>query len=196
MNSNNEQLIKYLCGEMLPDEKTAFEELLKKSPRIMQQKINYEKLLVEMKAAGNPPVNEDYFTAIIPAFRTRLDKDKKRKRKLTWVYSLSSGTAAVIILMILFIFPSRTEVNFGEVINEMNQSELTALINDMEIDIITGESDQGNGINDAYINELSLNTDESLIDDLFTFNELYNSVSDTEAEIIYNEMINKDIFRN
>ena len=117
MTKINEKLIRYLAGEMNPEEKNNFESELKNSSLLMKQKNDYQNLFGEM----HPAAKSEYFNNIVPDFRKRLEKKSQKAATLRWAYSLSSA-AAVVIILILLIIPGKQKTTIDEVITEMDNS--------------------------------------------------------------------------
>jgi hypothetical protein len=192
MKSNDEKLIQYLAGEMSSSEAEAFEELLNNTPELRKQKVKYEQLLGGIKETVNIEPGSNYFTNLIPAFRARLDSGRKISSVLKWSLSLSSAVAVIILALVIFL-PQKT-ADMNELIGDMDQQEITELVDDMRIDVTPADTHAIKNIDDIYIEELS-DTEYILESDLVTDTDLLNSLSEDETELVYSEMINKDLLK-
>jgi len=190
MKKTNEKLIQYLTGEMAPGEIPAFEELLKNSPEMSEQKMKYEKLLGSIKETSNSALDNNYFTNLIPLFRVNLESGKRSRKVMKWSFSLSTA-AALVILALVMILPQRTD-EMNDLIVNMDQQEITNLVDDMRIDVTPADTQSINNIDEIYVKELS--EEQGVLDsDLITDSDILNSLSEDESELVYREMINKDL---
>ena len=65
----SDKVIEYVDGNLSPAERVKFEEELKKSSVLQAEVNSYKDLLSQAESVKSVPVDEDYFTSIIPEFR-------------------------------------------------------------------------------------------------------------------------------
>jgi hypothetical protein len=189
----NDKLIKYLSGEMNPSEEQKFLIELEKSPEMMEKRLSYENLIKDIRTISSAELDNDYFREIIPSFRKRIE----RKQRVTYNFKWASGiavSAAALLITVLIIFNDKTK-SFDEMMMEMDNSEIAQLVQEHDIDI-SAES-ENSLIEQMYYDILDLNGDtrKVLHSDLISDAVIYNLLSDNESDIIFAELINKDILR-
>jgi hypothetical protein len=189
----NEKLIKYLSGEMNPPEEQKFLEELKNSPELIKQKIRYEDLMKDIRSVSSAEVNEDYFSGIIPEFRNRIEKKKRTNYSLKWASGIAVSAAA-ILLAVMIIFNDQTK-SFDEMMLEMDSSEIAGLIQEHNIDLSV--ESENSVFEEMYYDMLDINgeTGKVLQSSMISDAAIYNSLTENESELIFAELINKDLSR-
>ncbi len=190
----NEQFIRYISGDMNADETKNFTRFINSSPELRHQIMNYENLLREIKETSNVPLQQDYFVSLIPALRKKLDASSRIHKALKLSFSLSSA-AAVIVLALIFLLPGKT-ADLNQVISEMDHQEVKEMVKDMQIDITPAETEDISQIEELYIEEIDGKGENMISSDLVTNADILNTLSEEETQMIYDEMINKDILKD
>ena len=203
MNKRNEQIIKYLDGNLTEKEKLHFEEILKNDPQLKRETERVKYLISEMKSDAEPEADESYFINMLPEFNAR--KEKKKKFIFSKIaYSLST-VAAVILILFLVFKPSGT-------INYSNLTELSKNLTDSELNEAFNEFGDQYSINDLMSSapaaadsivsnmvadelDLSASADKTIADKYLSTDDLLSSINEAEANELYSQLINEDIIK-
>jgi len=199
---NEKRIIAYLDNQMSNSEAKAFEEELKNSQELKTEFEEYKKFFFELDELKNIPVQENYFLGIIPSFRR-----KHEKRKTISLYpKYAYGFIVIVIVFIIsyFLFnrdSGKTNPSIENIVSNLNEDELTQLLNTYQDDygeilIRNGYENQDSLLDKMIINELNLsnNSDRLLSSYSEDLNYVFDNLNDEEAEIIYNEILNKNFF--
>ncbi len=194
---NDERIIKYIENELTSEERIAFEIDLNNSTQLKQDYesiLNLKKEITELKKVK---LKQNYLDSMVPEFRNKLSIPEATTPKRNLVYAFAIMLAFILVAVILQkIFTENTEVNevkqFAESLDENQRIELLENLN-------------GN-LEDFY--PLSENNDESVLTNLLqadlkidyevaeaydiSYPELFEGLSSSEAEQIYNEILNKN----
>lgn len=194
---NDERIIKYIENELTSEERIAFEIDLKNSTQLKRDYESILNLKNEITELKKVKLKQNYLDSIVPEFRNKLIIPENTTPKRNLVYAFAIMLAFILAAVILQkIFTENTEVNkvkqFAESLNEDQKIELLENLN-------------GN-LEDFY--PLSENNDESVLTNLLqadlkidyevaeaydiSYPELFEGLSSSEAEQIYNEILNKN----
>ncbi len=204
MNKQLEKMIKYLGGDMSPDDKIQFEKNLLTDSELNKEFEKVKIFLTEMKKDAEPSLDESYFINILPVFYANQQKKKKFIfSKLA--YSLSTVAAVILILFILF--------KPGTTVNYSNLSELSTTFTEQELDetlnqytnqysindLINSASSKTDSIVSTMVdNELNLSSgsvEKSFGDSYINTDDLINSLDEKEANQLYSQLINEDFIK-
>ncbi|MFO7445777.1 MAG: hypothetical protein R6W90_05390 [Ignavibacteriaceae bacterium] len=198
----NEKIIRYVDGEMDTLEKKEFEKELENSTLLKEELSAYRNLLAETKGTQNIPVDDNYFVSVIPEFRLRQKKESKNK----FFPGLAFGVSLAVIVL-LFVITNNKEG--GDVIPDNTLAEYTveevdSILNYYtpyysDIDsAISNDKNISNAVDDMLLAELekSGNDQEELYSYVSTagYTQNITNLSSEEAEIVYNEILNKRFF--
>lgn len=182
----NIRIIDYFEGNLNESEQKFLLEEIESDAELKKVFKEYEKLYSFLNLSKNVKPNEDYLETIIPKFRTKGNKTK-----------LSLRPVFVSVALLLFITLSILIYNN---LRNKTQLEFVDLIEYDEISFIEnniGEYSEildENHIEDLLFTELlEENFHPSLIKNYIEIDNNYNFISETMAEEIYQELLNKKI---
>ncbi len=199
--NNKDTILKYLSDLMGEDEKREFEAELKNNPVLKEEFNKYSESISNF--VDETQIEEDtaYFNNLLPKVRMKVGK-KRKARTIIFAPVLSFGI--VIFMLLLLNFPSNRNSNLIGDFAELDISEALADTDDKELEDLF----ERNFINDYsfyHTGDFTSNfdiTEEELFYNNTQINdetypeydyELYEDISDSEADIIYEELINKNI---
>jgi hypothetical protein len=197
MKMNNDDLIiLYLDNQMTDKEKIEFEELLKNSPDLKERFLKISSSLDIVKSTSNPEYEEYYFNNILPEFRRRAGQKEKSGRSFMPRFAAAvSGIGVVALLLFIFVFNS----NINNNINGLNELDFAELENIFSSYPLSDQISSYYGITGGEISERidSLITQNYLLAGsagiYLEYNSVLRSISDEDADLIYSQLINKDI---
>jgi len=203
MSKSEDKIIKYLDNQMSESERTDFETELENSAGLKSMFENYKDLFNEIDVEKKKLINQDYAATIIPEFRKRIENNKSSRTQ----YVFAAGiTAAVIVVLFLFLNPLDTGDSQSDVelaYNNLPESELDYLYSQMTAEelLSINQTDSQPEFDSMYMNYYStrLIEDEDPVENLFAINdidleEIEKILSEQELEIVYSQLINKEIF--
>lgn len=191
MKNNDDKIFKYL-SELLDDkEKIEFERELK-NDKALFHRYNALKNNIDNFADGDDKrkLNENYFNSLVPKVRARLDEKYSRRIKPSIIYAFSS--VAAVILLVFLLNPGSSKVDFS--FNEY-EDEISSIISNSESnfdEVLAGNYnyDYGDinideiseGYYSEYIDELTLNYNESHAYQTIDINDSYELIDNLEDE--------------
>jgi hypothetical protein len=196
---NRDRVIRYIDGQMSPEEKSYFEEELKNSLSLHNELEDCRKLLKKFHEVKDVSVEEDYFTNLLPEFRKKISSGRKFMAYPVLGYGLVS--IIIIVFFSIIILRNSDEVPQTEdVVSSLSDNETEYILNnysdtDMSLEIATNNSENYDSVltNLLAENLVSDNPDLNYIIESSEGN-FYNVMTESQAEIIYNELINKKFF--
>lgn len=196
---NDERIIKYIENELTPEERIALETELRNSNQLSDEIEKY--LIVKNKTANlkELKLNPDYLNSIVPEFRNKLDLPKTTSIKRNLGYAFGVMLAFIIAAVILQkIFIENTEINevqqFTESLNENQKIELLENLNgNLEDYFQISENITEMVLTNLLQTDLRINYEVAEAYDI-NYSELVDGLSASEAENIYNEILNKNFF--
>ncbi len=191
----------YLEGELTPEERIVFEDELKNSHELQKELKLYKNFISSVEETKNLPIDSNYFDNIIPEFRRRLISSKQRKyySKLAYAFPV----LVILFLVAFFIINDQNQIVFNRAnltannINDNGTYELRNLSVDELIpsSLSTNDSEKYNTeLNKLIGNELNISTDSTkylLADEVLDYNSIIDNLSEKDANIIYNNILNK-----
>lgn len=193
--NDRELILKFLSDNLNQKGKNKFEEKIKSNPLFREKFENINAGLIDLKNSNHVKVDESYFINLVPLFRH--NSEKKKFNSFKPVFSLI-GTAAIAILVVLFAERNSNDLQNGNKIsvNELTEQEINYL-SDISPDEFSNDKSAtqlDDDLSNILAGELEINDEEivSLYDD---FEIISTSISDEEAEKIYAELIDKNIFQ-
>lgn len=200
--NKDEQIRKYLDGELTGKELEKFQTEINNSTELKRLIDSYTNTLNQIKKLENDDIENPYFINILPRFRRKIEK--KRYLKLKPSFAFGSVALVLIAVITIFIFTNNEESLTDEniITNEINSEELDSYLsnynqNFTSLQLAKDVPDEYDSLlSTVMINELDLsnNSDEYFVD--ITSNEFYgviDELSTEEAESIYNTLITKKI---
>lgn len=194
----DERIILYFDGQMNDEEKLNFEKEINESSVLQKQVEDYKSFLKQINDNKNLDFDENYFTNLIPNFRKNLKSKTKKNLNPKIIYGLT--TIAVIFISLIFILNSEnssSNLSLKEVISNMDSTELNSTINDYSANL--SMYDFVKTVDDSTLNliiadELNITRESAgniLLSENYDLNKIYNTMSDEEAEAIYDKLLNK-----
>src|ERR1035437_6480334 len=175
MNSKNDNILRYLEGNMDGEEKTRFEAELRNSLSLQKELSMFKTVFYEFSGYKEIPADDDYFRNMVPRFRSKLPG--KLKRFPLQKVALASSASMIVEHEL-------TEL-WDKFSSDVLPSELSA---DMTID---------STINALYLNELNVTPETEsyyFADRRSDVTTIVKDINDEEADDIYKEIINKKYF--
>ena len=194
---NDVRIIKYLEDELTPEERIAFKNDLRNSTEL---KAELEKYLTVKKETVNlkeVKLNQDYLNSIVPEFRNKLKLPKPNyvTRNLGYAFGVMLVfVISVVILQKIFTNNSKlSEVQeFTESLDENQKIELLENLNgNLEDYYQISENTTEMVLTNLLQADLKINYEVAVAYDI-NYSELVDGLSASEAEKIYNEILNKN----
>lgn len=200
--NRDEQIRRYLDGELAGVELISFEAEVNNSPELKNLVDSYRNTLNQFKKIENVNVEESYFVNIIPRFRERNERRKQFRFKPVFTYG--SISLVIVSVLLIFLFNQNYNVINGNItINQISREELNSYLNansqdnsDLQLtNNIPAEYDSV--FNAIVLNELTVNDNSGrAIVDISDndFNNILDEISNDDAENIYSSLISKKIY--
>ena len=190
---SDEKIIKYLENEISPEERKAFEEELSKSDSLREQFNKFLSVKDEINNSKNYTLGKDYFDSILPEFRNKLNHNKSRSISKNISYAFG---VMLVLISSVFIFnrvlndyeKSNNLRQFTESLDEHQKIELLEDLNgNVEEYYQIGDNDLS--FTEIIQNDLLVNNEVAEVYDI-NYVELIDQLSPTEADEVYNEILN------
>jgi hypothetical protein len=203
MKHDTNKIIRYFDNQMPDAEKELFEIEINNSPGLQKEIEEYKLFISTFKEIE---LKEGYFNNIVPKFREKLDKESKPKSLSVRFALAGSSIAAVIIAVLLFSnSPNNTNIeNIEQLASQMTTEDINAAantyLNNINLsDLNINSSEVYDSIFTKILdNELNVSSNSNL--NLISSNntslsQLEQYISNEEADNIYNEILNKQFFK-
>jgi len=204
MINSEEKFFSYLKGRMNSEEKKEFEDELIRSDNLNKEYTEYKKLNSIIDETKNIQLSKDYSESIITDFRKRIES-KELKRSYPMIrYAFTS--IIIIFIVAYFLISQFNKENPDEIkslLTNFSEAELNSFSNnyDYSTDIANNIDDAGFiRIDSIYRKNLSESVVESIgkksLEDILSLSDVANVdeyLSDSEVDIIYAQLINKEI---
>ena len=200
--NRDEQIRKYLDGELTGEELRSFETEINNSPELKNLVDSYRDTLSQFKKIENVNIEESYFVNIIPRFRKK--NESKKQSRFKPVFAYGSISLVIVSVLLIFLFNQNYNVTNGNItINQISREELNSYLNanpqdnnDLQLaNNIPAEYDSV--FNSMVQNELTANNNSgrSIVDISDNdFNNILDEISNDDAENIYSSLISKKIY--
>jgi hypothetical protein len=194
---SDKRIVKYIENELTPKEKIEFETQLRNSIKL---KAELEKYLTVKKETVNlkeVKLNQDYLNSIVPEFRNKLELPKTISLRRNLGYAFGVMLVFVISVVILQkIFTNNLKLSevqeFTESLDENQKIELLENLNgDLEDYFQISENTTEIVLTNLLQADLNINYEVAVAYDI-NYSELVDGLSSSEAEKIYNEILNKN----
>ena len=195
--TTDERIIKYLENELISEERITFETDLRKSSQLRKEVEEYLRLKKEISNLKEIKLNENYLESIVPEFRNKLDLPKTTSVRRNLGYAIGVMLLFIISVVILQkLFTNNSELNevqeFTESLNANQRIELLENLNsNLEDYYQISENNTDMELINLLQKDLKLNNDVAEAYDI-NYTELVDELSASEAENIYNEILNKN----
>ncbi|MDH3269457.1 MAG: hypothetical protein OEM46_11455 [Ignavibacteria bacterium] len=195
---NDERIIKYIENELTPEEKINFETDIKNSSLLREKLGKYLSVKKELSNLKEAKLAENYLDSIVPEFRNKLDYPKTTPLKRNLAYASAIMLAFVVSTVILQnVFTENTAVNQVQQFTEsLNENQKIELLENLNGNLEGYYQISGNSAEIALANLLQ--TDFKINYELaeaydINYPDLVDELSASEAEIIYKEILNKNL---
>lgn len=201
---NKNEILKYLSGLMSDSERAIFEKRLDSDRELQKEFESLKFKLDTLKETTEIESDTGYFNNLLPRSLEKISYKREKKSK----YLITAFSFVVTILLIFLLnLPlleedssqnNLSEIEFVQLIEESDSSEISALFESNFInDYVFYRSGEYNNYIDFEIEDEFYLLNESYLDEIYYEPEIdidpYSSITDAEAEIIYEELINKKI---
>jgi hypothetical protein len=200
--NKDEQIRKYLDGELTGEELRNFETEINNSPELKNLVDSYRDTLIQFKKIENVNVEESYLVNIIPRFRER--SESKKQSRLKPVFAYGSISIVIVSVLLIFLFNKDYNVTNGNItINEISREELNSYLNanpqdNNELQLTKNIPEEYDSVfNSMVLTELNVdnNAKKYLVDISDNeFNNILDEISNDDAENIYSSLISKKIY--
>ena len=191
------RIIKYLENELTSEERIIFENDLRESDQLREELEKYLRLRKEISNLKEIKLNENYLASIVPEFRNKLNLPKTTSLRWNLGYAIGAMLAFIISVVILQkIFTNNSALNEVQVFTEsLNANQRIELLENLNGNLEDYYQISDNTAEMELINllqeDLKLNNDVAEAYDI-NYTELVDELSASEAEKIYNEILNKN----
>ena len=197
--NKNEQIRKYLDGELSGEELKNFETEINNSPELKNFVDSYRNTLNQFQKIENVNSEESYFINIVPRFHESMRNKKRLKLKPAFAFS----SIALVLTSILLVFILNKDNQVISPVHEISSEELSSYLKSnphdyYEMQLTESVPQEYDSLfSSIFFNELNIddNSGKYLVD--VTGNEFYNildEISDEDAESIYSSLISKKIY--
>jgi hypothetical protein len=205
MKKINDKIILYLDNQMSDDEKLVFEDELKSSETLRLELEDYKNFLGDLKKVENIPIDENYFSQMIPKFRGRMEE--RRKFLSIPKFALGITTIAAILVLVIFTSNNKNLKNINSPVKteivQNNNSGLTSLLGNnsdqLNLGILSNDdvARYDSVFNSMISNALSLSPQSVnylTADNNTDLSNMLQGINQKEADEIYNQLLHKKIF--
>ena len=204
----NKKLFLYCDNRMSEAERKQFEEELKKNASLQADYNNYLANIKKLKKYNSVELNEKYFINAVPVMHSRLEK--KRHFSIfspKFGLALSSASAAVLVFLMFIGKAPENTVKIEKTVKEFTTEEMSNVLdaysdyeptlrNTIETAGVEADSEVINKVSDKLASEI-ISNDEQLaaIESSETYEYIAGSINDKEADVVCNEIMNKEFFK-
>jgi hypothetical protein len=187
---------------MNPEEVSRFEEELKNSPLLQNELDDCRKLVNKYNEAKEVPIDRDYFVNLLPEFRMKISTNRKFKFHPAIGYGLIS-VVIILLFSIIILNDGGDTTQTEDIVSSMNESETEYILDnysgqDLSLEVVGNNSETYDSVLTNLIAEnlVSGNSDLNYVIENIdnNFYNLAGGITESQAEIIYNELINKKFF--
>ena len=192
-----DRIIKYLEDELTAEERIVFETNLNNSSQLREEFEKFLRVKKETLYLKETDLKQYYLDSIVPEFRSNLSLPKASSVKRNLGFAFGIMLVFVISAVILQnIFNETTEFNevqaFTESLNENQKIELLESLNgDLEDYYKISDNDTGIELTNLIQTDLKMNSEVAEAYDI-NYTELVDELTASEAEKIYEEILNKN----
>jgi len=192
-----DRIIKYLEDELNAEERIVFETDLNNSSQLREEFEKFLRVKKETLYLKEMDLKQYYLDSMVPEFRNKFSLPKTTSLKKNLGYAFGIILAFVISAVILQnIFTENVEFNevqeFTESLNENQKIELLESLNgDLEDYYKISDNDTGIELTNLIQTDLKMNSEVAEAYDI-NYTELVDELTASEAEKIYEEILNKN----
>lgn len=194
----------YLEGELSAEERKSFEQELENSPELQNDLNLYRKFVSAVNETKNISVESDYFSNIIPEFNRRFEGRKEKRIYPKIAYAFSALVILFLVYFVLFNTQNRQVIKSNQVLTE-NSSNTNSNgffdITNFSVDELipsnltaTDKEVYNSELNSILEKELNISSDSTKLlvaDQLLDYNSIIDNISQKDADMVYNGLLNK-----
>ena len=192
-----ERIIKYLDDDLTQEARAAFERELNSSEELKREFENYLIIKEKINNQKNLKLSSDYANSILSEFHKNPHKHKREVLRKSLSYAFGLIFIILVGISVQKIFFNNNVNNSGDLekfaqsLDENQKLDILESLNDSNdlSDIISGKEYVDLLENNLVVNEDVLETYD------IGYKDLIVNLSDTEADKIYNELINRNILK-
>ena len=192
-----ERIIKYLDDDLTQEARAAFERELNSSEELKREFENYLIIKEKINNQKNLKLSSDYENSILHEFHKNPHKHKREVLRKSLSYAFGLIFIILLGISVQKIFFNNNVNNSGDLekfaqsLDENQKLDILESLNDSNdlSDIISGKEYVDLLENNLVVNEDVLETYD------IGYKDLIVNLSDTEADKIYNELINRNILK-
>lgn len=202
----NKRITLYYDGQLSEAEKQIFEADLIIDPKL---KFEYDKFILNinlLKSLDSIELKDSYFVNSTITFREKLHSDKN-KFFLSPKFGLGLSLATSVLLLMFMTFrvsPPKINPTIEKTVSTLSNDDINKLLDSMSISEVAAISELESTVDSSQINNIDENLAEEILKDgtqlallekSETYESLTNNINDAEADVVYNEIIQKDIIK-
>ena len=192
-----ERIIKYLDDDLTQEARAAFERELNSSEELKREFENYLIIKEKINNQKNLKLSSEYENSILHEFHKNPHKHKREVLRKSLSYAFGLIFIILLGISVQKIFFNNNVNNSGDLekfaqsLDENQKLDILESLNDSNdlSDIISGKEYVDLLENNLVVNEDVLETYD------IGYKDLIVNLSDTEADKIYNELINRNILK-
>jgi hypothetical protein len=200
---NDENFFLYLKGKMSSEQRTLFEDELKKSELLSNDFEYYKNLVHSINETKNIDLNKDYLESIVPNFRSLLERMDKKKSFKKLKYVFASLLIIVTGYFVISNYNTENKQELNQTLADLSNDEIDLIANNfyVEEDLTASMDDvSAQKIYSIYAEDLKTSLVESVHDinsnlllSKFNITDIDQYLSDNEVDLIYSQLIEKKI---
>ena len=192
----------YLEGGLSPEDKKSFEEELKNSQDLQNEVNLYRKFISAVEDTKNIPVDDDYLNSIIPEFRRKLESKKEKRLYPKIAYAFPVLVILFLVLFVMFNTQKDRIIPENQTLTE-NNSGINGLLDISNFSVdqlipsnisVKDKEEYDSELNNMIEKELDLSSDNTkflVADKLLDFNSIIDNISQQDADMLYEDLLNK-----
>jgi hypothetical protein len=191
-----ERIIKYLDNQLSGEERINFEKELESSEELKEdfrKYFNIEKNINDLKSVK---LNPEYVDSILPQFQNRIHSRKKESIRKSLAYAFGVMLMFLIGIAVLRIFfnNQKNPNDLEEFTQSLNENQKVELLENLNCGEELYKLIPENELADLIGKDLQINNEVAKAYDI-GYNEIIDGLSQKEAEVIYNEILNRNILK-
>lgn len=194
--TNEDKIIKYLDGQLNSEEKTSFEYEVEKSEILKREFEKYLLVKKKIEAQKRVELSGDYTDSILPEFHSRLSgiRSMTLRKKISYAFSAMLILVTGVVVIRLFNNNSNSISDVEKFTQSLNEEQKINLLEDLSstdeiYSMISGKELIG-------ILERNLAINSEVLDNYnISYQDILGSLTNTEADKIYNEILKQNILK-
>jgi hypothetical protein len=192
-----EKIIKYFDGQLTSDEKISFEKELDSSEELKKEFQKYLLVSEKVNQQKSAKLNPDYVNSILPEFHRKISEQKSNSFRKNLSYALSFVLVIIIGVFAIKLFTnnsSKTSDDIEKFTQSLNDDQKLNLLEDLSstddvYSMVSGKELIGMLQKDLVVNS------EVLDNYGIGYQDILGSLTEKEADKIYNEILKQNILK-